>query len=78
MTDRVYLDHASAWPPRPEAVRAHADALATAWGDPARRHREGRVARDLLDRATATVAELVGAPESGVVWTSGGDRKSVV
>jgi cysteine desulfurase len=72
IASRTYLDHASAWPVRPEAARAHADALATAWADPGRRHAEGREAGDLLGRATATVADLVGAPERGVVWTSGG------
>ncbi len=71
-TVRVYLDHASVWPPRPEAVRAYHDAVEATWADPGRRHAEGRAARDLLDRARATVAETLGAPEDGIVWTSGG------
>jgi cysteine desulfurase len=69
---RLYLDHASAWPVRPEAAQAHADALAVAGADPSRSHREGRAARDLLDRATDTVATRLGAPTDGVVWTSSG------
>lgn len=69
---RVYLDHASVWPPRPEAVTAYRDAIDAAWADPGRRHREGRRARELLDRARATVAETLGAPDTGIVWTSGG------
>lgn len=72
MTARVYLDHASAWPLRPEARQAWADASTVAWADPARAHREGRAARDLLDRATATTAAAVGADERALVWTSGG------
>ena len=72
MAARVYLDHASAWPLRPEARQAWADAAAVAWADPARAHREGRASRDLLDRATATAAAAVGADERALVWTSGG------
>lgn len=69
---RIYLDHASAWPPRPEAVAAHADAVAAAWADPSRRHLEARTAQDLLARASQTVAHTLGAREDDVVWTSSG------
>ncbi len=70
--ERLYLDHASAWPLRPEAAAAHADAAVVAWADPARGHAEGRATRELLDRATASVTHRLGAPDDGLVWTSGG------
>jgi cysteine desulfurase len=73
---RVYLDHAALWPLRPEARQAWLDVHALGAGDPARRHTEGRVARDLLDRATATVATLLGAAERAVTWTSGGTESA--
>jgi cysteine desulfurase len=69
---RRYLDHASVWPLRPEARQAWQDASTVAGADASRRHREGRAARDLLDRATATVAAAVGADHRSLVWTSGG------
>lgn len=69
---RIYLDHASAWPLRPEARRAYLDALDLAWADPSRRHHESRRARRLLDRATATAALTLGTDADGVVWTSCG------
>ncbi|MDX1620389.1 MAG: aminotransferase class V-fold PLP-dependent enzyme [Nitriliruptorales bacterium] len=69
---RVYLDHASAWPLRTDARRAHDDASAVAWADPSRRHTEGRQARDVFERATVTAAELLGAPDHGIVWTASG------
>jgi cysteine desulfurase len=72
MADRRYLDHASAWPLRPEARQAWVDASEVAGADPSRRHREARTARDLLDRATVTTAAAVGADERSLVWTSGG------
>jgi cysteine desulfurase len=70
--DRVYLDHAALWPLRPEARQAWLDVHHLAVGDPARRHAEGRTARDLLDRATATTAALLGTDAARVTWTSGG------
>jgi cysteine desulfurase len=69
---RCYLDHASVWPLRPEARQAWQDASAVAGADASRRHREGRAARDLLERATGTVAAAIGADERSLVWTSGG------
>lgn len=67
---RVYLDVASLWPLRPEARQAFQDALALSQADPSRAHREGRAARDLLDRASAATATALGAQR--VTWTSGG------
>lgn len=69
---RVYLDHASAWPIRPEAAAAHADAQQAAWADPARLHLEGRRARDLRDRASQTVAHQLGGRADDLVWTASG------
>ena len=68
---RVYLDHASAWPLRPEAATAYRDAAAVAWADASRGYGEARAARDLLDRATETATDTLGAAD-GVVWTSSG------
>jgi cysteine desulfurase len=72
VSGRCYLDHASVWPLRPEARQAWIDASAVVEGDPSRRHREARASRELLDRATGTVAAAVGVEDHGVVWTSGG------
>lgn len=69
---RVNLDVAAGWPLRDVARRALVDALAVTDGDPARPHREGATTRGLLEAATATTAELLGARDQDVVWTSGG------
>lgn len=53
-------------------MAAYRDAQDAAWADPGRRHREGRRARDLLHRSRETVAEQLGVPDDGIVWTSGG------
>jgi len=67
----TYLDWNATAPLRPEAAAAMADAL-TLGGNPSSVHRRGRAARQLVERARETVAALVGAPQDGVVFTSGG------
>jgi cysteine desulfurase len=67
-----HLDHAAWWPLRPEARAAWADALDLELGDPERRYAAGRRARDLLERATAATAAVVGVADQDLVWTSGG------
>ena len=69
---RVNLDVAAGWPLREVARRALVDALGVTDGDPARSYLEGTTTRDLLAAATATTAELLGAADEDVVWTSGG------
>jgi cysteine desulfurase len=70
--DRLYLDHAAAWPLRPEAATAWRDAASVAVGDPARAHAEGRAAGELLARATEATAAAVGGRLEAFTWTSGG------
>lgn len=72
MAQRVNLDVAAGWPLRHAARRALIDALAVTDGDPSRSHLEGETTHELLGAATATTAQLLGAREQDVVWTSGG------
>lgn len=67
-----YFDAASGLPLRPEARRALEAALEHGWADPARLHRDGRVARQLLDAARASVAACIGVPPQQVMFTSSG------
>jgi cysteine desulfurase len=68
---RVYLDHASTTPARPEAVAALSRWAALPPGDPGRLHEEGRIVRDALEEARAEVAGFLGAVPRQVVFTSG-------
>lgn len=70
--DRVYLDHASAAPLHPAALAALEQVSRRLPGDPARRHAEGRAARDLLESARAAVAGAVGGSPERLAFTSGG------
>lgn len=68
------FDAASGLPLGPEARRALDAALDRGWADPARLHRDGRVARQLLDAARASVAARIGALPQEVAFTASGTQ----
>lgn len=67
---RVYLDHASCVPLRPEGRDALITALDVAGADPGRIHTEGMATRSALEDARSRVAALVGTKSRSVVFTS--------
>lgn len=67
---RHYLDHASTAPLRPLARAALDQALALPSANPGRIHEEGMAARRALELARTSVAQLVNARASEVVFTS--------
>jgi len=67
---RVYLDYNATAPLRPEAKAAMIMALDVI-GNPSSVHLEGRRARGVVETARESVARLVGAKPSEVVFTSG-------
>lgn len=73
---RLYFDWNSTTPPLAEAVAAMVDVYAHAFGNPSSVHAEGRAARARLEEARVTVAALVGAAPSDVLFTSGGTEAS--
>jgi cysteine desulfurase len=68
---RIYLDY-NATAPLAEGVRAAVTAALAITGNPSSVHAEGRLARDLVERARRQVAALVGRPREQIVFTSGG------
>ena len=69
---RTYLDVASAAPWHPRALAAHAQVAEAFPADPARLHRRGREASDLLERARGAVADELGGRADSVVFTGSG------
>ncbi len=67
---RVYLDYNATAPLRPEARDAMIAALDAA-GNPSSVHSEGRKARGIIEKARLSVARLVHAKPSEIVFTSG-------
>ena len=75
MTDRsVYLDHAASTPLDLRVLEAMLPHLrgAPVVGNPSSLHGPGAAARDAVEEARASVAELVGARPAEIFFTSGG------
>ena len=69
-THRTYLDYNATAPLRSEAKAAMIEALDVV-GNPSSVHSEGRRARSIIESARESVAQLVGAKPSEIVFTSG-------
>ena len=69
---RVYLDHNATTPVHPAVADAVTEALRDQFGNASSVHAFGQAAKAALDDARGSVAALVGAEPSEIVFTSGG------
>lgn len=69
---RIYLDYNATAPPLPEVVAAVGRVMSDTFGNPSSVHSFGQQAKAELDAARASVAGLLGAEASEVVFTAGG------
>lgn len=67
----VYLDHAATTPMHPQAIEAMTAVLGTV-GNASSLHAAGRAARRRMEESRESIAALLGARPSEVVFTSGG------
>jgi cysteine desulfurase len=77
MNPITYLDYNATAPVRAEAAAAVAAALASG-GNPSSVHGVGRAARRIVETARESVAALIGATASQVVFTSGGTEANAL
>jgi cysteine desulfurase len=68
---RVYLDHNSTSPMRPEVRARWLEVAGERLGNPSSLHASGRRARAVIDDARARAAAVLGAPEEEIFFTSG-------
>ncbi len=68
----IDLDHNATTRPLPEVTEAVSRVMVEAYANPGSRHAAGRVARQTLEDARDTVAEVLHAKPQEVVFTSGG------
>lgn len=71
---RIYLDNAASTAPYPEVLEAMLPYLGDAYGNPSSTHETGRKARVAIEQARKTIAKLVGAAASEIIFTSGGSE----
>jgi cysteine desulfurase len=72
MPDRIYFDHSATTPIDPRVAFAMTLPNGECYGNPSSLHSEGRQARDLINRARAQVAGLIGATPAEIVFTASG------
>jgi len=75
--ETIYLDHNATTPTRPEVVEAMAECGFAAYSNPASQHRPGQQARQALEKARETIAEILDADlapprRDRLIFTSGG------
>jgi len=68
----LYFDHNATTPLDPRVLERMLPVFRATYANASSLHRTGRNARDVVERARAQVAALVGAPSQSVVFTSGG------
>src|SRR5207249_1886449 len=70
----IYLDHAATTPVGPLVLEAMLPFFSRAYGNASSIYALGREAREALDAARETVAEILGCRPSEVIFTSGGSE----
>lgn len=69
---RIYLDHNATTPLEPAAADRMAQAMREVWGNASSVHHFGQQAKAALDEARGSVATLLGAESSDIIFTAGG------
>ncbi len=74
----IDLDHNATTRPLPEVVETVSRVMREAYANPGSRHAAGRAARQVLEQARETVAQVLNAQPQEVVFTSGGTEATNV
>lgn len=73
---QIYLDNNATTPVHPEVVEVIARHLRDGFANPGSRHGAGRRARVILEDARESIARILGADSSEVIFTSGGTEST--
>lgn len=68
----IYFDHAATTPVHKEVIKEMMQVLENTFGNPSSVHSEGRQARLMIEQARESIAEVIGAKPSEIIFTSGG------
>ena len=72
MRRKLYLDYAATPPVDPEVMEAMAPFFSEIFGNPSSLHSAGQAARQAVDTARRTIANILGASPREIIFTSGG------
>lgn len=71
-SSKIYLDYNATTPLEPSVLTAIHDALRDAWGNPSSSYAAGKKAGHVIKEARLSVANMIGALEGDIIFTSGG------
>ncbi len=69
---KIYMDYASATPVRKEIIKAMLPYFDQEFGNPSTVYDMGFRVKDAIDKARANVADLIGAEDNEIIFTSSG------
>ncbi len=69
---RIYLDYAATTPTHPEVVKAMLPYFTEAFGNPSSIYSRGQQAKGAIEESRTKIADLIGARDEEIVFTSGG------
>ena len=69
---RIYLDYAATTPTHPEVVKAMLPYFTEAFGNPSSIYSCGQQARGAIEESRTKIADLIGARDEEIIFTSGG------
>jgi cysteine desulfurase len=69
---RIYLDNASTTPIDPEVIEVMITYLKNVYGNPSSLHKEGRMAKSVLQESRSKIANILGCDTKEIIFTSGG------
>ena len=72
----AYFDNSATTAPCCEAVNAVSDAMTRCWGNPSSLHRQGNIAKELLDSSRESVAKALSCSPEEIFFTSGGTESN--
>lgn len=73
---RIYLDNNATTQIHPDVLAVFDDTLRTVFGNASSIHKEGQIARQVIEDARESVARLIGASAREIVFTSGGTESN--
>lgn len=74
--EKVYLDNASTTRIRPEVITHMTEVMAQEFGNPSSTHSFGRSAKVILETSRKTIASVIGAKSSEILFTSCGTESN--
>ncbi|RJQ31843.1 MAG: cysteine desulfurase [Actinobacteria bacterium] len=75
-TKPIYLDYNATTPMDPRVTKAMIAYLKENFGNPSSSHYYGKITKDAVSKARIAVAELIGAGQDEIIFTSGGSESN--